>query len=256
MTLQPLTNKGIVVTRPRVQANELSAKLVALGAQVILFPVIEIILLEDYSTLDTAIRALSSYDWVIFTSANGVEAFWKRCEYIGVREASSLISKVAAIGPATAAALRSRGIQPTVIPRRYVAEGIVSDMGGLTGQRILLPRAERARDALPNDLRARGAIVDDVPSYRTMPVTLEPAAFAELQRGVDMITFTSSSAVTSFADLMHQSNLQNPNWLIACLGPVTTDTARQAGFTVTVTATTYTIDGLVSAIVDYYISHL
>lgn len=251
-----LANKRIVITRPRAHANELSAKLEALGAQVILFPVIEIILLEDYSKLDTAIRALSSYDWVIFTSANGVEAFWKRCEYIGVREVSSLISKVAAIGPATAAALRSRGIQPALMPHRYVAEDIASDMGELASQRILLLRAERARDALPNDLRARGAIVDDVPSYRTMPVTPEPDVFAEFQRGVDMIAFASSSAATSFADLMHRSNLQNPNWLIACLGPVTADTARQAGFKVTVTAATYTTDGLVSAIVDYYISHL
>lgn len=250
MTL-PLINKRVVVTRPRTHAVDLSGKLTALGAEVILLPVIDITPLADYSAPDEALRDMARYDWVIFTSVKGVEAFWSRCLQIGI-EPNGLIHKVAAVGPATAAALQSSGISPALVPQRYVAQGLVGELGDVNGQRILLARAEQAPDALPDELRAKGALVDDVPVYRTIPVTPGSDALDELRQGIDIITFASSSAVTSFVELVDLPEFDVLRLPTACLGPITAATARNAGFTTIITAQTYTTDGLVAAISDYY----
>lgn len=246
----PLANKRIVVTRPRAQADDLRTKLAALGATVLLIPVIEIAPLADYSALDKAIQGLSGYDWVVFTSINGVEAFWVRCQQTGI-EPGSVIGNVAAIGPATTATLQAYGIQPALVPQRYVAEGVIGELGDVNGLRILLVRAEKARETLPDELQARGAWVDDVPAYKTVAVMPDPAALNELRKGVDIITFTSSSAVISFADIVRQSNIDILGVPVACLGPITAMTASQADFKNVVTATLYTTDGLIAAILEY-----
>lgn len=248
-----LLGKRLLVTRPRLQAAGFCAKLAAAGAQPILFPTIEIAPLDDYAALDKAIHALSQYHWIIFTSVNGVAAFWKRLELANLRSQISNL-KIAAIGPATARALEARGIHCEFIPDKYVAEAIVTKIGNVNGQRILLPRADIARETLAIELANRGAVVHEIAVYRTLPVAPDPDGLAELRRGVDAITFTSSSTVRNFVALVGQDSI-SPYPVVACIGPITAQTARQAGLPVQVMAREYTTDGLVAAL-DHYFSEL
>lgn len=245
-----LRGKRILVTRPRAQAAGLCDKLAALGARPILFPTIEIAPMDDYSALDEAIRNLARYHWIIFTSVNGVTAFWAR-----LNASPSTIHpplQVAAIGPATAQALKAHGVQPEFIPEEHIAERILDGLGEVRGQWILLPRAELAREALTVELARRGAVVHEIAAYRTLPAAPDPHGLAELRRGVDAITFTSSSTVRNFVALVGQSAICNLQSAIACIGPITAQTAREAGLPVAVVAKKYTTDGLVAALLDYF----
>ncbi len=244
-----LHGKRILITRPRAQAADLYDKLAALGAIPIVFPTIEIAPLEDTSSLDEAIRKLDQYQWIIFTSVNGVKAFWDRLDVVGAGLAPAL--NYAAIGPATARALESHGVTVTLIPDEYVAESIAANIDDVRGQRILLPRADIAREALAIELQKRGAIVDEIAAYRTLPAAPDPIALAELQRGVDVITFTSSSTVRNFVALVGQDSI-SPSTLIACIGPITASTARELGLRVDIMASEYTMNGLVAALVDHF----
>lgn len=247
----PLMGKRILVTRPRAQAADLCDKLAVLGAEPIVFPTIEIAPLKDASWLDQAIRQLSQYDWIIFTSVNGVTAFWDRL-HAAEKDSSALAEvSVAAIGPATAQALEQRGVQPHFIPAEYVAEAIVEGIGVVRGRRILLPRADIAREALASELERRGALVDEIAAYRTLPAAPDPRGLAELRRGVDAITFTSSSTVRNFVQLVGGDAI-SPGAAIACIGPITAQTARELGLSVDVAATEYTTNGLVQALVDFF----
>jgi uroporphyrinogen-III synthase len=240
-----LSGKRILVTRPRAQATELCDRLRALGAEPILFPLIEIAPMEDYAALDRAISVISQYRWIIFTSVNGVSAFWNRLDRLGFTDFTHLPCKVAAIGPATAHSLSKRGIRAAFIPEEYVAERIVDGVGDVKGDWILLPRAELAREALADELGQRGAVVHEIAAYRTLPVTPDPDGLAELRRGVDIITFTSSSTVRNFVALV---GTETQEALIACIGPITAQTARDLGLRVDVVAERYTIEGLVEAL--------
>ncbi len=244
-----LKNKRILVTRPRAQAAELCEKLAAQGATPIAFPTIEIAPLDDYATLDHAIRQLAQYQWIIFTSVNGVSAFWDRLDVVGAGLTPT--QRVAAIGPATASALQSHDVTVTLIPDEYVAEAIIESIGTVRGQRILLPRADIAREALAVELRARGALVDEIAAYRTLPAQPDPNGLTELRRGVDVIAFTSSSTVRNFVALVGRDSIPSQA-VIACIGPITANTARELGLRVDVQATDYTMDGLVVAIVDHF----
>ena len=254
-----LSGRRVVVTRPEDQAEGLCSRLRALGAEPVEFPVIAIAPPEPGGPLDQAIARLSSYDWLIFTSVNGVECFWARvaasaelaagsAQFPAVAVAAIGPAKVAAIGPATAAALRRRGVQVRLVPAEYWAEAILDEIGDVAGQSILLPRADIARPALADGLRARGARVDEVPAYRTVPTTPAPAAFDALRAGVDVITFTSSSTVRNFVARTAGLNYGDP--LVACIGPVTAATARELGLRVDVVAKEYTIEGLLKALGD------
>ncbi len=247
--MTPLAGKRILVTRPRAQAAGLCAKLAALGAQPIVFPTIEIAPCDDYTALDRAIARLERYQWVIFTSVNGVAAFWQRHTHAGKDERALNGIKVAAIGPATARALEERGVRAAFIPDEYVAERILDGLGDVAGQRILLPRADIAREALAVTLARRGAIVDEIAAYRTLPAAPDSRGLAELRRGVDAITFTSSSTVRNFVTLAGRETF---GAIVACIGPVTAQTTREAGLPVDVVANEYTTDGLVAALVDYF----
>ncbi len=244
-----LADKRIVITRPRAQAAALCNKLAALGAKPILFPTIEIAPMDDYAALDSAIRNLDKYRWVIFTSVNGVAAFWNRLDLTGLKDLSGL-GKVAAIGPATAQALASHGVQAHLIPDEYVAEAILEKIGDVAGQWILLPRADLAREALAVELAHRGAIVHEIAAYRTLPAAPDPNGLAQLQRGVDAIAFTSSSTVRNFTELTRNYSL--PQSVIACIGPITAQTARDLGLPVNVMAAEYTADGLIAALAEYF----
>lgn len=252
--LSPLTGKRILVTRPREQAAELCSKLAALGAEPILFPTIQIAPIDDYTALDNAIRSLEQYHWIIFTSVNGVAAFWERLTRTRTGSAPALgVLKVAAIGPATAQALAQRGAQAHFIPEEYVAERILAGLGDVKRRWILLPRADIAREALAVELADRGAVVHEIAAYRTLPAA-DPRGLAELQRGVDAITFTSSSTVRNFVELTKNYSL--PKSVVACIGPITAQTARDLGLPVDVMASrdAYTMDGLVAAITAHFSS--
>ncbi|MEW5719617.1 MAG: uroporphyrinogen-III synthase, partial [Chloroflexota bacterium] len=234
------------------QASELSRRLAELGAEPIEFPVIEILPLADYAPLDAALAR--TYDWIIFTSVNGVASVWERFAALG-RDARALANtRLAAIGPATAAELTRRGLRADFVPREYVAEAIVEQIGDVAGRHILLPRADIAREALAHGLRARGAIVDEVAAYRTVTTDAsDPRAQhirARIEHGdIDAITFTSSSTARGFVKAI-QPPIANLQALVGCIGPVTAQTARDLGLRVDAIAKEYTIEGLVNALVS------
>ena len=269
----PLAGKRIVITRSRAQAGVLSEKLAHLGAEPILFPTIEIAPMEDYQPLDSAVRRLADYQWIVFTSANGVAAFWERLAAAGLAGDLPPSTRLAAVGPATARALEQHGQSATFIPDEYVAEALAAGLGDVAGARILLPHAELAREVLADALRARGATVDEIAAYRTLPPAPDPFGLAELARGVDALTFTSASTARNFARLLEGSGLAAAGpaaasqpaappdrlpWpalrqaIVACIGPVTAAGVRQAGLPVDVVAATYTLDGLVDALAGYF----
>jgi uroporphyrinogen III methyltransferase/synthase len=246
----PLFGQRIVVTRARGQAEALSSRLHALGAEVIELPTIEIQPALDYDPLDQAIAQLGSYDWLVFTSANGVRFFLERLDRSAV-DLRALRARICAIGPATRAALEALHLKVDLMGKDYVAEGMLAAFAAfnLAGQRILLPRAAVARDLVPVELARRGATVDVVEAYRTVIPANARAAAAEIftsPRKPDWITFTSSSTVRNLAAVADATALAGVK--TASIGPVTSATARECGIDVTVEASVFTVDGLVDAI--------
>jgi hydroxymethylbilane synthase len=255
-----LKGKRIVVTRPLAQAAELSRKLTDLGACAVEIPMLRIAPMPDTGPMDQAIQSLREYDWVIFTSVNGVETFWDRMmTLIGTTQDKPTVPggpsllpdkvKIATVGPSTANALVERGAQPDFTPDEFIGEAVAAGLGELTGQRILLPRAEIGRETLPEMLRAQGADVVDLPVYRTLPAEIEARGAAELEQGVDVVTFTSSSAVRNW---VNNVGALHPEPLIACIGPVTAQTARELGLSPAVIAVDYSMDGLLQALVTHF----
>ncbi|MEJ5357585.1 MAG: uroporphyrinogen-III C-methyltransferase [Desulfobacterales bacterium] len=254
---RPLFGLRIVVTRAREQASDLLRRLSALGAECLETPAIRIAPPADWRPLDAAIAELPATDWVVFTSVNGVDSFFQRLEAAG-RDARALAGvKTAAIGPATAERLRRHGILSDLVPETYRAEAVVEAFRreALSGRIVLLPRAAEARPVLPRELSALGAVVREVEAYRTLPAETDPRGLlARLEeRTLDLITFTSSSTVTHFLDLLPPARL--PGLIAgipcACIGPITAETARRAGLQVAVEAPVYTIEGLVEAILAW-----
>ena len=251
---RPLLGKGVVVTRAREQASDSAALLAELGAHVIQFPTIEISPLADYGPVREAIARLASYDLVIFTSVNGVRHFWAQLGDLGLDSRALAGLKVAAIGPATAEAVKARGVTPDFVPEKYVAEsaaqGIVALFGGdMSGRRALLPRAREARDVLPKTLEAAGAVVDILPVYETLPsAARRDDMLAMLEAGeIQCITFGSSSTVTNFLSLVPVETLKrHPDVKLACIGPITAKTLEDAGLTCHIQPEDYTIPGLVA----------
>ncbi len=250
-----LAGLRILVTRPQGQASRLSEALRAEGAEPIEVPAIAIVPPPSWDELDAAI-ARGSYDWVVFTSANGVRFFAERLRATGRTVSWFDHVNVAAIGPETARMLRTAGVEPRLVPDEYVAEALVAciaDRGPLDGQRVLVPRADIARDALVTGLRQEGATVDSVVAYRTVPATPPPDLLLSLQRGaIDAATFTSSSTVRALLEMLGTQADTLKGVTIACIGPVTAATARDAGLVPHVVATTYTVAGLVSALRDHF----
>ena len=250
----PLHGRKIIVTRPRAQARTLADRLAALGATPILFPTIRIAPVADTSRLDEAILSLARYDWVVFTSVNGVSVFWERMAALDKGIELFDGTHLAAIGPATGDALTEKGVNPDFIPEEFVAERIAEGLGDVGGRTILLPRAEQARATLADMLRAAGAEVDEIATYRTLPAVPEIKGMLPLQ-GADAITFTSSSTVRNFATLAggpDEARRIAAGLCVACIGPITAGTAREMGMHTDVVAETYTVDGLVQALVEFY----
>jgi len=257
LSLRALTGRRIVVTRAREQAAELVDALTRLGAQVIAAPTIRIEPLTDLGALRAALTDLSRYDWIVFTSQNTVQVVCRSLAEWGLAARDLARVAVAAIGPATAAALARCGVTPEVVPARYVAEAVVEALatrGDLRGKRVLLPRAREARDALPEGLRAHGAVVDVIPVYDTVREPGDGGALAaELRAGrIDAVTFMSSSTVQSFVDLVGREAAACGTFVVAVIGPVTAATARELGLSVAVEAEEYTVPGLVDALARYF----
>lgn len=250
---KPLFGRTVLVTRAREQASALSDKLEQLGAACIEAPAIKIADPESFAPLDEAIQRLHTYAWLIFTSANGVDYFYRRLFAAG-RDTRSLSGiQVAAIGVQTAARLKTFGVTADIVPTEFRAEGVIDALDGhiRPGMKLLIPRALVARDVLPDKLRDMGAEVDVVPAYRTMAGDTSGTMIAEqLQSGaVDIVTFTSSSTVTNLLTLLGPDGAR----LIAkahtaCIGPITAATCVENGITPDVVADEYTIRGLVDAI--------
>ncbi len=258
----PLAGRRIVITRAREQSGPLLAELRALGAEALECPAIAIAPPADYAPLDAALRALAGYDWLLFTSANGARVAFARMRELGlsagdppaIRLPAGL--RVGAIGPATAATLAEYGVQADFVPDTYVAEAVVAQIGDVAGQRILLPRADIARPALAEGLRAKGALVTQVDAYRTVPGAGNPQALALLAAGqVDAVTFTSSSTVRFFLDMLAEAGLDHAaaraalaRTQVVCIGPITAATARECGIPVAAVADEYTAAGVVAAL--------
>lgn len=249
----PLFGKRIVVTRDKGQAGELTSRLHALGADAIELPTIEIRAPADPAPLDRAMEELHSYDWLIFTSANGVRYFLDRLDRSHA-DLRALKARICTIGPATRKVIEAAHLKVDLMPEQYVAESLVAAFAGidLNGKRILLPRAAVARDVVPVALRQERAIVDVVEAYRTMipPNAAQRAkAIFDASRKPDWITFTSSSTVNNFIEIAGADRLKGVK--IASIGPVTTSTIRKHGVDVAAEADPYTIDGLVSAVLKW-----
>jgi uroporphyrinogen III methyltransferase/synthase len=254
--MTPLSAKRILVTRPRAQAGAFIDQLTALGAIPVIFPTIILAPPEDHTTLDRAIHNLSAYQWLIFTSANGVAAFFQRLEALGKSNAEFSRTKIAAIGPATARALQEFGLHADFVPDEHVAEAVAAGIGDVSGQNILLPRADIARKALAEELSRRGAHPQDIAVYRTLPYHPGPDEILALEQGIDVATFTSSSTLQCFLDLLGKRGLEIlTGAVLACIGPITAETARAHGLRVDVVAGEYTTGGLIRALVDYCQSH-
>ncbi|MBR2216600.1 MAG: uroporphyrinogen-III C-methyltransferase [Selenomonadaceae bacterium] len=249
---RPLWGKKILVTRTRQQASYLTEELESLGAKCYEIPTIKLTAPSDgYQQLDRAIEKLRAYNWLIFTSANGVEGFFARLHAARQDARAFGQAKVVAIGPATAEGLKTKGIIPDLVPLEYRAEGIVDILTAKVnkGDKILIPRAEKARDVLPERLLEMGATVTVVPVYQTQVAEENRQKLAAILQNqpLDYITFTSSSTVTNFSQLAQGIPL-SPQTKIACIGPITAGTAEQKGFTPSLVAKEYTIPGLVHAI--------
>lgn len=252
---QPLSGKRIVVTRTRTQAGILSGQLRALGADVIELPTIRIEPPSDLRAFAELVQDAHAYDWIVFTSPNGVTAFFDLFYklYDDAREIGG--ARIAAIGPATAQRVKEFHLHVDLQPEKFVAESIVREFqkgGGVENLRILLARAEKARDLLPRELSALGAIVDEGFAYRTVPETRDDGGARRrlLEEGADLITFTSSSTVANFLAL----GLPWPAGMkVASIGPVTSQTARDLGLEVAVEARRHDIPGLVDAVRKFFL---
>lgn len=246
-----LQGKRVVITRPKAQASDLVNALTTLGAQPLLMPTIWVAPLPDLSQLDQALAGLAEYDWLIFTSANTVAVFAERLR-LG-KHPHDLLQRtaIAAIGPATAGAVCSLGVEPALVPDMHVAEALAAALPDVAGQRILLPQAVAARPALAEELAARGAQVDAIPIYSTEAIALDEVALGELAQGVDALIFTSGSTVRSFVASVrgHVAALQQlATAKIICIGPVTAKAVEAEGLRVDAVAGAASVDGLVEAL--------
>ncbi len=273
----PLDGKRVLVTRTREQAATLSAYLLAVGALPIELPVIRIVPPADWSPLDQALRALweqAAYDWLVFTSANGVRMVMERLSTLGVEPQVLRGTRIATIGPATAGELEKYDLEAALVPDEYIAESVVKALRSdaarhdttLQGKRILLARAAEARQVLMEELEREGAQVELVVAYRTLPVTHDDQRGRDVvallrRQELDVITFTSSSTVHHFMHWLSQSapdiaillaypGQRHARPLIACIGPITATTARSYGLDVGVEAREFTTMGLIEALID------
>jgi uroporphyrinogen III methyltransferase/synthase len=254
---KPLFGRRIIVTRARAQASDFAECLESYGAEVIQFPTIETQPIPDNAALGRAIAQLSTYNWVIFTSVNAVEYFYRHLRENSKDTRSFGNARICAVGQKTVAALDQIGILADYVPSQYRGVVLAAELEGVEGQKILLPRASIAADDLPNGLRDRGAIVDTIPIYETVKAGAEgrEALEADLHNGrIDMVTFTSSSTVTNFLEMFGSppSTALLDQVHIAVIGPSTEATVKAHGFTADIVAQQASVESLTEEIVKFY----
>lgn len=259
---RPLFGKRIVITRAREQASEFLSLLSGLGAECLEFPSIEIVPPENWKALDQAIKDLETYQWLLFTSVNGVKYFFERLDHHqkDVRDLKGI--KIGAIGPKTAEAISKKGIKPDLVPKEYRAEAIIKEMGKqeIKGAKILLPRAEKAREILPRELENLGAEVDVITTYRTIKPDHDLDKTKEMlkQGQIDLVTFTSSSTVSNFIEMFEPDVDSLKSWMqkviVACIGPITAEKAKEKGLSVDIMPEDYTIEALTESILGYFLT--
>jgi len=252
---RPVFGKKIVVTRAREQASGFVSKLMSLGAEVLEFPTIKIIPPQSYDDLDSAIGEIESYNWVIFTSPNGVTCFLERLKACkkDIRDLKGI--KICAIGPETARRISDLGVLVDFVPSEFRAEGIIEGLGDMSGQRVLIPRAKEAREILPETMRKNGAYVNVATAYETVKDDNGIDIKSALEnKEVDVITFTSSSTVTNFVSMVKELGCFEAldGVTIASIGPITAKTADGLGLKVDIMPDKYTIDALTQSILDYF----
>lgn len=261
-TKGPLHGKKVVVTRSPEQAEAMGRQLEAMGATALLFPAIEFTPLPA-PELDEALANLADFDWLVFTSGNAVRFFWERLEETDLIIAPHYNLSVAAVGSATNRLLAEKGIEVDFTPDEFTGEQLALGLGDVRGQKILLPRAKIGRPEIVNLLQERGAILTDIGLYDTVTADPTPEALAELEKGVDAITFTSPSSVRNFLKILRTNrNADEADWggfsrifpgvVVACIGPSTAEEAEENGLTVDVVPEDYTIEGLISAVAAYF----
>lgn len=243
-----------MVGRARHQAGNLSVSLRSLGASVIEIPFIEIRKPESLQPLDQALTSLKTYQWLILTSVNGVEAMWSRLRKLKISKAQLKQLKIAAIGPATKKAIVKHGLKVQMMPEEYVAESVVKGLRDkVSGKRVLLVRAKVARDVIPDELRKAGAEVDVVEAYETVVPEKSKARLRALMKSArrpHVVTFTSSSTAKNFAELLSTAQARSlKNVQFASIGPVTSATLRELQLPVAIEAREFTMGGLIRAIV-------
>lgn len=262
-TQRPLQGRSVLVTRARMQSESLTSKLEALGAQVIHCPTIEIVPPQSWDQLDAALRRLGIYDWIVFTSANGVRFFFDRLNDLELTNHLQMLAttNLCAIGPATASAIEERGAVANLVASESSSEGALTaiinhtgDVKNIKGLRFLIPRARIAREVLPEGLRKLGAEVDTVETYQTVKPDVDPESVNLLfkENSIDAITFTSSSTVSNFAELAGLTDLSRllDATLVACIGPATAETAARMGLTKVIQPDMHNSDALVESIVE------
>jgi len=256
---KPLFGKRVLVTRAREQASELSSLLAERGAEPVECPTIRIVPPASWAELDGALADLSHYQWLVFTSVNGVKPFMQRLQQKGLDARAVAGLRLCCIGPRTAEALAAYGLRADVIPSEYQAEGLIEAMkaAGVKGQRVLIARAAVAREILPEQLRELGADVQVVTVYRTVLPEVEADRVKDLlqKQALHVLTFASSSTVRNFSGLFgsrEEMRRVTSGVVVACIGPVTARTAAEEGLAVTITAAENTIPALVEAIVRYF----
>jgi uroporphyrinogen III methyltransferase/synthase len=256
--MRPLMGRRILVTRAEHQSEDLIKLLRNHGAEAIAFPTIDIVPPENWEGFDNALNSIKIYDWIIFTSVNGVNSFFQRLNYlkIDIRELKGI--KIGAIGPKTAETIEKMGIHVDILPGKYMAEGIIEDIGcqPLQGVRFLLPRSDKSREILPEELRKRGALVDEVIAYRIVIPSRKRDGVLSLLYGheIDAVTFTSPSTFSNFVEIVGHEKLKEvlDGVKIACIGPVTAKRVMEFGIEPDIMPDRYTIEGLAQAIIDYY----
>ncbi|MCF6092669.1 uroporphyrinogen-III synthase [Microaerobacter geothermalis] len=252
--LFPLTGKKILITRAKAQTDGVSAKIRELGGEPAVFPLIQVIPPKDTVALDLAIYHLEQFDWVIFTSVNGVRFFLNRLEKLSFDIQVLSRINIAAVGPKTADVLRKNKLEVHWVPTTYQAEGFLQEMEDYLkpGQKVLLPRANIARKLLPEELRRRGVQVTEVDVYETVIADSLKDELVDLlkKKQVHIITFASSSAVQNFCTILEEEKLEEliSGIKIVCIGPITANTAKELSLPVDAVAKPSTMEGLLDAI--------
>lgn len=256
---RPLFGKRVLMTRAKEQAGELAVRLAGYGAEPIEAPTITIAPPLDWTPVDHAISEIGTYDWIIFTSVNGVSRFMTRLFAQGLDSRCLAGRRLCCIGPRTAQELERFGVRADVVPAEYQAEGVLAALSGrdVKNSRILIPRAEVARELLPDELRAAGAQVDVIPVYRTLTPDWDSDGWRQelMDHRVHVVTFTSSSTVRNFVTMLGGADAVKPllrSVVIACIGPITAKTAEEYGLTVSIMPSENTIPALVDAIAHHY----